>query len=69
MELNDEYYKIGIRRTGISNTYQDEKLQKDKSRKTNNRSKRSTITVSSKVEEIQLSLGDEFAWENLLKIF
>lgn len=61
IELNDEYYKIGIRRTGISNTYQDEKLQKDKSRKTNNRSKKSTITISSKVDQIQLSLGDELA--------
>lgn len=41
IELNEEYYKIGIRRTGISNIYNNEVLHKDKSRKTNNKSKKS----------------------------
>ena len=46
--------KIGIRRTGISKTYKGEILQKDKSRKTNNTSKKSHI----KNNNIQLSLFD-----------
>ena len=41
IELNEEYYKIGIRRTGISNEYNDEELKQDKSRKTKNKSKKS----------------------------
>lgn len=55
IELNDEYYKIGIRRTGISDIYKEEKLEKDKSRKTNNRSKKS----ATKIDKKQLNLGDE----------
>lgn len=43
MDINKEYFKIGIRRTGISKTYKGEILQKDKSRKTNNTSKKSHI--------------------------
>ncbi len=54
IELNDEYYKIGIRRTGISSEYKEEKLKKDKSRKTNNRSKKST----SDDNQLKLNLGD-----------
>ena len=69
IELNDEYYKIGIRRTGISNEYNNEILKKDKSRKTNNQSKKSLSIIDSSNQQIQLSLGDDFAWENLLKIF
>ena len=40
MDINKEYYKIGIRRTGISDTYEGEILEKDKSRKTKNTSKK-----------------------------
>ena len=48
IELNDDYYKIGIRRTGISNIYNKEILKKDRGRKTNNRSKTSlAINVTS----------------------
>lgn len=39
IELNDDYYKIGIRRTGISNIYNNEILKKDRGKKTKNRSK------------------------------
>ena len=60
MELNEEYYKIGIRRTGISNEYHNEKLMKDKSRKTNNQSKKSFDNNNSVNHQIQLSLGDDF---------
>lgn len=40
IDVNEEYYKIGLRRTGIATTYQGERLTNDKSRKTSNRSKR-----------------------------
>lgn len=39
IEINEEYYKIGLRRTGIAVEYKGEKLKKDKSRKTTNKSK------------------------------
>ena len=39
IENNLEYFKIGLRRTGIANYYQGELLSKDKSRKTKNKSK------------------------------
>lgn len=40
IDLNIEYYKVGIRRTEISDTYKGEILEKDKSRKTTNKSKK-----------------------------
>lgn len=40
MDINKEYFKIGIRRTGIATKYEGEILQKDKSRKTKNTSKK-----------------------------
>ncbi len=40
MDINREYFKIGIRRTGIADVYNGEVLQKDKSRKTKNTSKK-----------------------------
>ncbi|OUT11304.1 adenine-specific DNA-methyltransferase [Campylobacter concisus] len=39
IEINEEYYKIGLRRTGISNEYKGKILEKNKSRKTKNKSK------------------------------
>lgn len=60
IELNDDYYKIGIRRTGISNEYNAEVLKKDKARKTNNQSKKSMSIQNSNSNQIQLSLGDDF---------
>ena len=44
IELNKDYYKIGIRRTGISNEYNGQLLEKDRSRKTNNQSKKSFVS-------------------------
>lgn len=40
IDLNEEYFKIGIRRTGISNEYKGEVLQKDLKKKTKNKSKK-----------------------------
>lgn len=40
MDINKDYYKIGIRRTGIATTYDGETLMQDKSRKTKNTSKK-----------------------------
>lgn len=39
IEVNPDYFKIGIRRTNIASEYLGEILQKDKSRKTQNKSK------------------------------
>ena len=39
IDINEEYYEIGIRRTGISDVYKNKKLIKEKIRKTNNKSK------------------------------
>ena len=43
IEINEEYYKIGLRRTGVSHEYKGEMLEKDKSRKTKNKSKNDHI--------------------------
>jgi DNA methylase N-4/N-6 domain protein len=43
IEINEEYYKIGLRRTGVSCEYKGEMLEKDKSRKTKNKSKNDHI--------------------------
>ena len=37
--MNDEYYKIGIRRTGIATEYNGQPLIKEKERKTTAKSK------------------------------
>ena len=39
IDMNDEYYKIGIRRTGIATEYMGKQLIKEKIRKTNAKSK------------------------------
>lgn len=39
IDMNEEYYKIGLRRLGITNLYKGEKLEKDLRRKTKNKSK------------------------------
>lgn len=43
IEINPDFFKIGVRRTGISDTYQGEILTQDKSRKTNNKSKKDHV--------------------------
>lgn len=40
IELNEEFFKIGLRRTGVSNKYKGEILIKGKVRKTSNKSKK-----------------------------
>ena len=59
IELNNDYYKIGIRRTGISKEYNGQLLEKDKSRKTNNISKNSSKNKEINYNQIQLSLGGD----------
>lgn len=46
IELNPEYYKIGLRRLGIAQEFKGENLSKIKQRKTNNMSKSSHFTYS-----------------------
>ncbi len=46
IDLNEEYFKIGIRRTGISNEYKGEVLQKDLKKKTGNKSKKDHLEVA-----------------------
>ena len=62
IELNSEYYKIGIRRTGISDIHNGEILKKDKSRKTKNLSKKNrekdTSKVDNSIEQISIFLKD-----------
>ncbi len=55
IELNDEYYKIGIRRTNISDMYNGEILKKEKIKKTTNRNKSSFINEN----QINNSVGEE----------
>lgn len=63
-DIEDAYFKIGIRRTGVASKYKGEELKKDKSRKTTNLSKRqrtkeSTAAIekdSSDTDDNQLSL-------------
>jgi site-specific DNA-methyltransferase (adenine-specific) len=51
MDISKEYYKIGLRRTGVATEYEGEVLEKDKSRKTKNTSKKDHIK-----DDNQLSL-------------
>lgn len=39
IDYNDDFYKIGLRRTGVTETVNGERLVKDKGRKTHNKSK------------------------------
>lgn len=55
IEINEEYYKIGLRRTGVSKEYNGEILKKDKSRKTKNKSKNDHLKEINTKE--QLSFG------------
>lgn len=56
IDLNEDYFKIGIRRTGIANTYEGEVLQKDKSRKTTNKSKKDHVQDPDDPQYIQGAL-------------
>jgi len=54
IDMNEEYYKIGMRRLGIATEYHGKKLEKDKSRKTTNRSKKSSQSTT----QMSLHLGE-----------
>lgn len=54
IELNQEYYKIGIRRVGVATHYKGEELKKDKSRKTSNKSKQDHVEEIPTLEQIKL---------------
>jgi adenine-specific DNA-methyltransferase len=47
IELNEAYYRIGLRRMGLATDYQGDPLMKDKGRKTRNKSKRDHATTDS----------------------
>lgn len=55
VDINDEYFKIGIRRTEISDKYKGELLKKDKSRKTKNKSKKDHQVAANK-QQLKLSI-------------
>ncbi|GFN34644.1 adenine-specific DNA-methyltransferase [Tepidimicrobium xylanilyticum] len=52
IDINEEYFKIGLRRTGIMDFYEGKKLERDLSRKTKNKSKQDHIKI--KGEQISL---------------
>lgn len=57
IELNHEYFKIGLRRAGITKEYKGEILKKDRSRKTKNKSKQDHIDEINKEEgNVQLNM-------------
>ena len=45
IELNDDYFKIGLRRTGISEKYNGEILYKDRTKKTANTNKKTNLNI------------------------
>lgn len=55
IDMNEDYYKIGLRRLEITNHYKGEELKKDLKRKTNNKSKKSF----NKSNQLSLQLGDQ----------
>lgn len=54
IDLNEDYFKIGLRRLAITETYDGELLQKDMGRKTKNRSKKS----NEENNQLSLNIGD-----------
>lgn len=58
IDMNYDYYKIGLRRLNITQEYKGEKLQKDLMRKTKNKSKKSRLN------ENQIKLNLESGLEN-----
>lgn len=55
IDMNEDYYKIGLRRLEITNHYKGEELKKDLKPKTNNKSKKSF----NKSNQLSLQLGDQ----------
>ena len=56
MDINLEYYKIGLRRTKIATEYKGELLKQDKRRKTKNKSKKNRGDNSVATDSIQLTI-------------
>lgn len=56
IDINREYFKIGIRRTGISVEYGGELLAPDRSRKTKNKSKKSRQAESNETIQEQMPM-------------
>ncbi len=54
IDMNPEYYKIGLRRLGLATEYKGEKLTKDRKKKTNNKSKYVRDADSKQVEQMEL---------------
>ena len=54
IDMNPEYYKIGLRRLGLATEYKGEELTKDRKKKTNNKSKYVRDTDSKQVEQMEL---------------
>ena len=54
IDMNPEYYKIGLRRLGLATEYKGEKLIKDRKKKTNNKSKYFRDVDSKQVEQKEL---------------
>lgn len=54
IDMNPEYYKIGLRRLGLATEYKGEKLTKDRKKKTNNKSKYVRDVDSKQVEQMEL---------------
>ncbi|WP_413308838.1 adenine-specific DNA-methyltransferase [Bacillus sp. 1P10SD] len=52
-DVNIDFFKIGLRRTGVTTVFDGEQLVKDKSRKTNNKSKKDHS--KDKVEQLEAS--------------
>ncbi|HET7628215.1 MAG TPA: adenine-specific DNA-methyltransferase [Bacillales bacterium] len=51
IDMHEDYFKIGLRRTGIARQYQGEPLIKDKSRKTKNKSKKDHAETENEKQE------------------
>ena len=54
IDMNPEYYKIGLRRLDLATEYKGEKLTKDRKKKTNNKSKYVRDVDSKQVEQMEL---------------
>lgn len=54
IDMNPEYYKIGLRRLGLATEYEGEKLTKDRKKKTNNKSKYVRDVDNKQVEQMEL---------------
>ena len=57
IDMNPEYFEIGLRRLGIANEYEGKQLVKEKQRKTKNKSKKDYINkATTNFEQMELSI-------------